>query len=87
MHAESLDDPVIITQKLTRIDVEWQHFISSSKTELLYLSIHIKNKLNSLNIPWGTRGSCTACYILYVIGVHNIDSFKYSINLNEFFKI
>lgn len=38
-------------------------------------------------IVWGVgRGSSVSSYILYLIGVHKIDSVKYDLSINEFFK-
>jgi DNA polymerase III alpha subunit len=39
------------------------------------------------NIVWGVgRGSSVASYALYLIGVHKIDSVKYNLPIEEFFK-
>lgn len=39
------------------------------------------------DIVWGTgRGSSCACYILYLIGLHNVDSIVYELDIKEFFK-
>jgi DNA polymerase III alpha subunit len=37
------------------------------------------------NIVWGVgRGSSVASYVLYLIGIHKVDSIKYELNFNEF---
>ncbi|NDG32954.1 hypothetical protein EB118_23165, partial [bacterium] len=39
------------------------------------------------NIVWGVgRGSCVSSYILYLLNIHKIDSLKYNLDINEFFK-
>ena len=39
------------------------------------------------NIVWGVgRGSSVASYILYLIGVHKIDSVKYNLDWQEFLR-
>lgn len=39
------------------------------------------------NILWGLgRGSSVASYVLYLIGVHNIDSVKYNLDWQEFLR-
>ena len=39
------------------------------------------------NIVWGVgRGSSVASYVLYLLGIHKIDSIKYNLPYNEFFK-
>ena len=39
------------------------------------------------NIIWGVgRGSSVASYVLYLLGIHKIDSIKYNLSPDEFFK-
>jgi DNA polymerase III alpha subunit len=48
---------------------------------------YIVDTLRKNNIVWGVgRGSSVASYVLYLIGVHKIDSIKYNIPIEEFFK-
>ena len=48
---------------------------------------YIVDTLRDNNIVWGVgRGSSVASYVLYLIGVHKIDSIKYNIPIEEFFK-
>lgn len=50
---------------------------------LIYLIEHFRKN----NIVWGVgRGSCCASYILYLIGVHRVDSIKYNIKIEEFLR-
>jgi DNA polymerase III alpha subunit len=38
-------------------------------------------------VVWGVgRGSSVASYCLYLIGLHKIDSIKYNLDIQEFFK-
>jgi DNA polymerase III alpha subunit len=48
---------------------------------------YIVDTLRENNVVWGVgRGSSVASYALYLIGVHKIDSIKYNIPIEEFFK-
>jgi DNA polymerase III alpha subunit len=48
---------------------------------------YIVDTLRKNNIVWGVgRGSSVASYVLYLIGVHKIDSVKYNLPIEEFFK-
>ena len=39
------------------------------------------------NVVWGVgRGSSVASYVLFLIGVHIIDSIYYDLDINEFLK-
>lgn len=47
----------------------------------------IVDTLRANNIVWGVgRGSSVASYALYLMGVHRVDSVKYNLPINEFFK-
>lgn len=53
---------------------------------LKYLKYFI-DTLRENNVVWGVgRGSSVASYVLYLIGVHRIDSMYYDLNINEFLK-
>lgn len=48
---------------------------------------YIVDTLRNNNIVWGVgRGSSVASYALFLLGVHKIDSVKYNLPLDEFFK-
>jgi len=48
---------------------------------------YIVDTLRKNNIVWGVgRGSSVASYVLFLIGVHKIDSVKYNLPIEEFFK-
>ncbi len=48
---------------------------------------YIVDTLRANNVVWGVgRGSSVASYVLHVIGVHKIDSIKYNLPIEEFFK-
>lgn len=49
--------------------------------------IYIINTLIKKNIVWGVgRGSSVSSYVLYVIGVHDVDSFLYDLNIEDFLR-
>lgn len=48
---------------------------------------YIVDTLRKNNIVWGVgRGSSVASYVLFLLGVHKIDSVKYKLPIEEFFK-
>ena len=48
---------------------------------------YVVDTLRSNGIVWGVgRGSSVASYVLFIIGIHKIDSVKYKLPINEFFK-
>jgi DNA polymerase III alpha subunit len=53
--------------------------------DILRALIYIINTLDAHKIVWGIgRGSCVASYILYLIGVHDVDSIKYELDIVDF---
>ena len=53
---------------------------------LCYLK-YLVDTLREHNIVWGVgRGSSVASYVLYLLGVHKIDSIKYQLDIKEFLK-
>lgn len=70
-----------------RVEQELELFAARNLLPILQLLIYIVDVLRENNIVWGVgRGSSTASYVLYLIGVHKIDSIKYNLNIEEFLK-
>jgi DNA-dependent RNA polymerase auxiliary subunit epsilon len=47
--------------------------------------IYIINRLTAKGIVWGVgRGSSVSSYILFVIGAHDVDSYAYELDINDF---
>ena len=54
---------------------------------LLRYMKYLVDTMRKNNIVWGVgRGSSVASYVLYLIGIHRIDSIKYNLDINEFLK-
>jgi DNA polymerase III alpha subunit len=54
---------------------------------VLKMMKYIVDTLREQGVVWGVgRGSSVASYTLYLIGVHKIDSIKYNLPIEEFFK-
>ena len=73
------------SSRIKRIFDELQVFTDLDLLMPLRASIYIVETFNANNIVWGVgRGSSVSSYILYVIGIHDIDSFKYNLDLADF---
>ena len=54
---------------------------------LLYHLIFLVNYFRKNNIVWGVgRGSSVASYVLYLIGIHKVNSIKYNLEIDEFLR-
>lgn len=53
--------------------------------DVLRAIIWIINTLSANNVVWGVgRGSSVSSYVLYVIGVHDVDSYAYGLDIDDF---
>ena len=74
------------TQK-DRVTQELELFIQHSMFDLLFYLKYLVDTMRENKIVWGVgRGSSVASYVLYLIGVHKIDSIKYNLDIKEFLK-
>lgn len=70
-----------------RVSQELELFIKHGIYDVLHVMKYIVDTLRENNVVWGVgRGSSVASYVLYLIGVHKIDSIKYKLPIEEFFK-
>jgi len=54
---------------------------------LLRYMIYLVDFMRENNIVWGVgRGSSVASYVLYLIGVHRINSIQYGLDWHEFLR-
>ena len=74
-------------QNYDRLIQELDLYKSHNLLPVLRAMKYIVDTLRTNNIVWGVgRGSSVASYVLFIIGVHKIDSVKYKLPINEFFK-
>jgi len=74
-------------EQIQRVDLELELYIKHGMYDVLHAMKYIVDTLKTNNIVWGVgRGSSVASYVLYLIGVHKIDSIKYNLPIEEFFK-
>lgn len=53
--------------------------------DVLRMIIYVINTLDLNDIVWGIgRGSSVSSYVLYIIGVHDVDSYMYDLDINDF---
>jgi DNA polymerase III alpha subunit len=70
-----------------RLIDELQEFRSRNMLDLLRWLKYFVDTCRKNNIVWGVgRGSSVASYVLYLIGVHKIDSIKYKLDWQEFLR-
>jgi len=70
-----------------RVEQELTLFKSHAMMDVLQFLKYLVDTLRKNNIVWGVgRGSSVASYVLYLIGVHKVDSIKYNLDPTEFLR-
>ena len=70
-----------------RIWEELDEYQKRDMHNLLRYMIYLVDFMREENIVWGVgRGSSVASYVLYLIGVHKVDSIQYGLDYKEFLR-
>ena len=68
-----------------RAEAELKVYENRGLLNLLRFLVYLVDVMKERNIVWGVgRGSSVASYVLYLIGIHKVDSIKYELDFNEF---
>ena len=74
-------------EQRNRVSEELEAFVKHGMYDLLHYLKYMVDTLEENNILWGVgRGSSVASYVLFLIGVHSIDSIKYNLDWQEFLR-
>ena len=74
-------------EQRNRVQIELDLYRKHNMIPVLNAMKYVVDTLRENNIVWGVgRGSSVASYVLHLLGVHKIDSIKYNIPIEEFFK-
>ena len=80
-------DKCMTDTEVNRVELELTEFKSRNLYPVLQCMIYIVDTLRANNIVWGVgRGSSVSSYVLFLIGVHKIDSIKYGLDIKEFLR-
>ena len=70
-----------------RVVEELELYRSRNLYPILRALIYIIDTMRKHKLVWGVgRGSSVASYVLYLLGIHKVDSLKYNLNIKEFLK-
>jgi DNA polymerase III alpha subunit len=70
-----------------RLIEELQEYRQRNMLDLLRWLKYFVDTCRANNVVWGVgRGSSVASYVLFLIGVHKIDSLKYNLDWHEFLR-
>ncbi len=89
MEKLQIDDPIALrdTQEWIRVTDELTEFRYRGMYPLIQYMIYLVDFMRENNIVWGVgRGSSVASYVLYLIGVHKINSIQFGLDWREFLR-
>ena len=89
MEKLQIDDPVALrdTKEWIRITEELTEFFERGMYPLLQYLVYLVDYMRQNNIVWGVgRGSSVASYVLYIIGIHRVDSIHFDLDWREFLR-
>ena len=80
-------DFVSNSSKWIRVEQELEEYTQRGLLPLLKYMVYFVSVMKENKVVMGVgRGSSVASYVLYLIGVHKIDSIKYDLDYKEFFR-
>jgi DNA polymerase III alpha subunit len=75
------------SEQKDRVTEELILFAQHDMIDLLKYIKYLVDTMRKNSIVWGVgRGSSVASYVLYLIGIHKVDSIKYQLDIREFLK-
>ena len=70
-----------------RVQTEYSLFEQKKFIKVLQFLIYFVDTLRANNVVWGVgRGSSVASYVLFLLGVHKVDSIQYGLDWREFLR-
>lgn len=85
--AHKHNDPGYLQASTSRLLYEWKLFIQNGLIYLLRALLSAINTMTHNNVCWGPgRGSSTSSYILFIIGLHDVDCVEYDVDVHDFIK-
>ena len=80
-------DKCTTSEEINRIEQELVEYESRNMYDLLRYMIYLVDFMRANNIVWGVgRGSSVASYVLYLIGIHKVNSIQYGLDYREFLR-
>lgn len=83
-----IEQDKLFEKRLQRLAKEIELFKKLKLEDVLRVIIFIVDEFKKKNIVWGVgRGSSCSSYILFLIGLHDIDPVLYDIEIEDFLRI
>lgn len=74
-----------LPERANRVSHELILYKKHEVEDVLRVLIFVINTLTNQGVVWGVgRGSSVSSYVLYLIGIHDVDSVKYGLSITDF---
>jgi DNA polymerase III alpha subunit len=83
------DDVYVLdhSKEWDRVRLEMSLYNQRGLLPMLKFLVYMVDNMREHKVVWGVgRGSSVASYVLYLIGVHRINSVKYNLDFKEFLR-
>ena len=75
------------SQEIERVEQELIEYESRQMYNLLRYMCYLVDFMRENNIVWGVgRGSSVSSYVLFLIGIHKVNSIQYDLDYKEFLR-
>ena len=82
-----LEEKCKTPEQAERVTQEYTEYEKRGLLNLLRFLVYLVDTMRENNIVWGVgRGSSVASYVLYLIGIHKINSIQYGLDWHEFMR-
>lgn len=85
--AEKIEKDSLYEKRVERLSHEIWLFKEEKLDDVLRVLIYIVDTMKEKNVVWGVgRGSSCSSYLLYLLGLHEVDPVKYDIEVTDFIR-
>jgi DNA polymerase III alpha subunit len=79
------EDSDFAKSRIHRVSLELMMYKLYGMHDILRLVVYIVSTFKDKNVVWGVgRGSSVSSYILYLLGIHDVDSVEYDLDISDF---
>jgi len=84
---EHIQALAVTNEEQKRVDTELELYVKYGLLNVLKFLVYLIDTMRKNNIVWGVgRGSSVSSYVLYLLGVHKVNSIKYGLDITDFLK-
>lgn len=74
-------------EAVERVKLEFTLYKEREMIPLLQTLLYVRDRMIEKNVVWGVgRGSSVASYVLFMMDIHEVDSLRYGLSIEEFLR-